>query len=174
MRPRHLDTDLIPYVSGALAPADGERLSTHLGQCARCAETAEAFGRLLQDLRRSTPRPPGVDPARYGSELRARIERRRRRGPALGLIAGLTAAPLALSAGVVSLLLLLTAQPAPQRPDLLEHGLKHGPILEALDVVGGPVERVTLDETWAPGRRLERVEMLCRPEREVPPAGERR
>jgi anti-sigma factor RsiW len=172
MRSRHADTDLIPYLSGALGSADGERLSTHLARCARCAETAEAFGRLLQDLRRSAVRPPEVEPARYGSELRARIERRRRR-PALGLIAGLAAAPLALSAGVVSLLLLLTAQPAPQRPDLLEHALEHGPVLEALDVPGGPVERVYLDDARAPGPRLEHVEMLRPAEREVRPKEKR-
>jgi hypothetical protein len=174
MRPRHPDTDLIPYLSRALPPGDRERLSRHLGQCARCAGTAEAFGTLLHDLRRTTPRPPGVEPARYGPELRARIERRRRRRPALGRLARLTAVPLAVSAGVVSLLLPLTTEPALQRPELQGEPpgieataalaepdlLQHGPIAEPPDAGGDRVERVGLGATGAPGRHVERLERL--------------
>src|SRR2546426_12412786 len=98
---KHPDTDLVPYLRGELPPADRERVARHLEECPDCRQDTEQLRDLLGHVARAIGQPPAVNCARYRAEVRRKLEGRRRRRASWR-----RPAPLALSAGVASVLLL--------------------------------------------------------------------
>jgi anti-sigma factor RsiW len=98
---KHPDTDLVPYLRGELTPADRERVARHLDECPDCRQDAEQLRGLLDHVA-SIGEPPPVNWARYRAELREKLEARQGRRAWWW-----HPAPLALSAGLASVLLLL-------------------------------------------------------------------
>jgi anti-sigma factor RsiW len=105
MPPTHPEPELILYLRDELAPPDRERVAGHLEVCADCRRALAEFRGLLEDLTRSVPRHPEIHWGRYGAELRAKLERRGRRWRWW-----LRPVPLALTAGLAGILLLLAHQ----------------------------------------------------------------
>lgn len=98
---KHPDTDLVPYLRGELTPADRERVARHLDECPDCRQDTEQLRDLLGHVA-SIGEPPEVNWARYRAELREKLEARRGRRAWWW-----RPAPLALSASLASVLLLL-------------------------------------------------------------------
>ncbi|OGL15207.1 MAG: hypothetical protein A3F92_14950 [Candidatus Rokubacteria bacterium RIFCSPLOWO2_12_FULL_71_22] len=107
----HPDSDLVPYVRGELAPADRERVARHLEDCPECREDATAIRALLENLARSVPAPPPIHWGRWRAELRARLDGRRGRHAWWW-----RPVPLALSASLTGVLLVLAILGGPPRP----------------------------------------------------------
>ncbi len=104
----HPETEIVPYLRGELAPADRIRLARHLDDCAECRRTALAYQAILEDLGRAIPAPPDVHWGRYRAELRERLAGRRER--TVGVGRWLRPVPLALSAAMAGVLVLLAVQ----------------------------------------------------------------
>jgi anti-sigma factor RsiW len=99
---KHPETDLVPYLRGELPPAERERVERHLAECPDCRQDTELLRELIEHVARSIGQPPDVNWARYRAELRQKLEARRAR-PAWWW----RPAPMALSAGVAGVLLLV-------------------------------------------------------------------
>jgi anti-sigma factor RsiW len=101
----HPETALVPYVKDELAPAEHARVTAHLEGCERCRVALADVRAVLGAL---TPAPVPTEPhwGRYRAELRTRLAERRR-GPRWWPM------PIALSAGLAALLVLLMLRPAP-------------------------------------------------------------
>lgn len=110
MRPRHPESELIPYLRGELSPPDRERVARHLERCAECRRAVQAFRGILEKLERSAPRPPEVNWGRYRAELRARLEDRAQPRPGAWRQWWLRPVSVALAAGLVGVLLLFAVQ----------------------------------------------------------------
>jgi predicted anti-sigma-YlaC factor YlaD len=80
MTGRHPEGEIIPYLRGELSPAEHANVTQHLDGCAECREILAASREVFAVLARATPEPPAVHWGRYQTELRARLERRRRWG----------------------------------------------------------------------------------------------
>jgi anti-sigma factor RsiW len=98
----HPGSDLVAFLSGELTGKAHDRVARHLAVCPTCRGERDDFRRALDGLRNSLPAPPPVHWARYRAELRRKIEARHEprgwwRWPV----------PLALSAGLAGILLLL-------------------------------------------------------------------
>ncbi len=107
----HPEREIIPYLRGELTAPDRERIDAHLKICADCRRLAETNRRLLENLERSVPAAPEIHWGRYRAELRDKVEQRT--GRARGAWRGwLRPAPLALSAALAGVLLLLSVQGA--------------------------------------------------------------
>ena len=72
----HVDEDIVPYLSGALVPAEQARVAAHLEGCEACRRAVAESRAVLTALRPGRPAPPSVDWARYQAELRAKVARR--------------------------------------------------------------------------------------------------
>ena len=109
MRPEHAEREIIPYLRGELTAPDRERIDAHLKICADCRREAETSRQLLENLERSVPAPPEIHWGRYRAELRAKVEQRtgRARGARRWW---LRPGPVALSAALAGVVLLLTVQ----------------------------------------------------------------
>ena len=109
MRPEHPEREIIPYLRGELTAPDRERIDAHLKICGDCRREAEANRWLLENLERSVPAPPEIPWGRYRAELRDKVEQRT--GRARGVRRWwLRPAPLALSAALAGVLLLVSVQ----------------------------------------------------------------
>jgi anti-sigma factor RsiW len=75
----HPETELIPFLRGELAPADGERVAAHLAACVACRQATEESRAVLEALAARQPAPPPVDWGRYQADVRARASTRSRR-----------------------------------------------------------------------------------------------
>src|SRR4051812_25535751 len=75
----HPETELIPFLRGELAPADHDRVATHVGACAECRNAIEESRVVLDALAARRAPAPAVDWGRYQAEVRARVEARPRR-----------------------------------------------------------------------------------------------
>lgn len=107
----HPETEIVPYLCGDLAAGERARVAEHVSACARCRETAEAFGSILGDLGAATPAPPATDWGRYRADLYRKLAARR----ALMLDRGQAwrwwrPVPAMLSAALAGVLLLLAFQ----------------------------------------------------------------
>lgn len=104
------DAELMAYVLGELAPPEADRVARAVAADETLRRTAAEFRELLDGLRAGAPEPPAVHWGAYGTALRARLAKRRgrsrwgdwRRWPV----------PLALSASLAGVLLLLAVQGA--------------------------------------------------------------
>jgi anti-sigma factor RsiW len=99
----HPETELVPYVRGELAPADRERVAHHLDDCPDCRQDAEDLRELLSQLTRTAPLPPALHWGRWRAELGEKLEARRARARAWWW----RPLPLAFSAGLAGVVLLL-------------------------------------------------------------------
>jgi len=105
---KHPDADLIPYLRGELPPAERERIARHLDECPDCRQDTEQLRDLLGDLARAIGQPPEPNWARYRAELREKLEaRRRQRAWGAGRAWWWRPVPLALSASLAGLLLVV-------------------------------------------------------------------
>jgi len=124
MRPKHPETEIIPYLRDELPAAHRERVAAHLRECADCQQMLDSFRTLLDDLGRSVPTPPEISWGRYRAELQAKREARRR-GP--GTIfqtpgwGGRRWVPLTLAAALTGVLLVITLRGGLRQtgPDLI-------------------------------------------------------
>jgi len=101
----HPETELIPFLRGELAPADHDRVATHVAACQECRGAIEESRVVLDALAARRPAPPALDWGRYQAEVRARVAAPRRRWwarpvPTLAAAAVLTLAILVGVRGV--------------------------------------------------------------------------
>lgn len=157
---KHPWAEIILYERGELAPAERERVGAHLAGCAACRAEAQACHLLLADLRASAPPPPDIRWGPYRAELRARIERR----PEGARRWWLRPVPVALSAGVAGVLLLLATQSGFHREAAMTEGmaleevvlgrrlelLQRFPVVERLDLLEDLDVIQHLDDLSAP------------------------
>ena len=156
MPSKHPEPELILYLRGELAAPDRERVAGHLEVCADCRRALVEFRGLLDDLARSVPRPPEIHWGRYAAELRAKLERRGR-----SWRWWLRPVPLALTAGLAGILLLLAHQggvrQAGRADDLM--AFEETVIGSRLDLLGqyALLERLDLLEDLEVIRQLDRL-----------------
>jgi anti-sigma factor RsiW len=105
----HPERDIIPYLRGELTGPDRGPVERHLAACADCRGAAEGYRALLEELARSIPAAPVLHPGRYRAEVRERIDRGARRAAAAWRWS-LRTVPVALSAALVGVLVMIAAQ----------------------------------------------------------------
>ena len=116
---RHPETELIALVRGELVGRAHDRVARHLASCPECRATRDQFRRALDALRSGAPEPPALHGPPYRAELRRKLEARQERGAARAWWRW--PVPLALSAGLTGLLLLLAVRgglPPRERADV--------------------------------------------------------
>jgi len=127
---RHPETELIEFIRGELVGPVHERVALHLEACSDCRKVRDDFRDTLETLRGSAPEPPAVHWARYRAELSRKLEERSsERGWWHWPV------PLALSAGLASVLVFLAMQggnPFPDRPGVVAVETVIAPRLELL------------------------------------------
>lgn len=102
---RHPETELIAFVRGELVGPAYDRVARHLDACPPCRAARDDVREALEELRSSMPEPPALHRARYRAELRQKLEARLARAGAHRW--WYWPVPLALSAGLASVLLFL-------------------------------------------------------------------
>jgi len=154
----HVQSDLIPYLRGELAPPERRRVEAHLAACAPCVEAKSAFARLMTELEGVAPVPPPVHWGAYRAELREKMERRTARPGQRGWWF-LGPAPVPLAAGLVAVLAYIHVVGLPARgPGGAEHAAIENAILASqLDLIAriDVVERLDLLEDFEVIRRLD-------------------
>ena len=146
----HPDTELIGYVTDALAPAERARVAAHLDACADCRRVVEETRAVLAGLAASAPAAPAVDWGRYQAELRARVQARRRAWWARPV-------PAVVAAGVATAVLVLVVLGIDRRPELVTvEETMLGASLPLLQQYG-VVERLDLLEDLEAIRHLDRL-----------------
>jgi anti-sigma factor RsiW len=103
----HPETALVPYVKDELAPTERARVAAHLEGCEPC-RIAVADVRAVLGALAGGPAPAEPHWGRYRAELRARLDRRRRRARWWQ-----RPVPIALSAGLAAALVLFMLRPTP-------------------------------------------------------------
>ena len=68
----HPETELIPFLRGELAPADHDRVATHVAACAECRGAIEE-SRLVLDALAARRTAPALDWGAYQAEVRAKL-----------------------------------------------------------------------------------------------------
>jgi anti-sigma factor RsiW len=102
---RHSETELIALVRGELVGPAYDRVVRHLESCPACRARRDDFRQAFDVLRQTAPEPPAVSWARYRAELRQKLEARAERAAPRAWWHW--PVPLALSAGLASVLLFL-------------------------------------------------------------------
>ena len=113
----HPETELIALVRGELVGPTHDRVASHLEACPACRAACDDFRHILDGLR-GAPDPPETSWPRYRAELRQRLRTRVER-------AALRPwwhwpVPLALSAGLASVLLFLAVHGGFRSPERLD------------------------------------------------------
>ena len=86
MKAHEVETDLALFATGDLSPWRSALVRFHVGRCAQCRETVDAFRKDRERLRQEASRmPPGVNWERLAAEMAANIR--------VGLEAGECVAP---------------------------------------------------------------------------------
>jgi anti-sigma factor RsiW len=101
----HPEADLVAFIRGELVGSAHERVARHLEACPDCRRVRDDLRDALAALRGSAPEPPVVHWPSYRAALRGKLEARTvRRGWWRWPV------PLALSAGLASVLVFLALQ----------------------------------------------------------------
>lgn len=108
----HPRTALIAHLRGELSPAARERVSAHLAGCPDCAREYAAFEAIVGELAATVPMPPEPHWGRWHAEIRGKLGARRRRR----VHRWVRPLPLALSAGLASVLIAFALLSGPERP----------------------------------------------------------
>lgn len=106
----HPEADLVALLRDELPPRERERVGRHVDACEDCHRALEAHRALLADLARPAPLAPEPHWGRYRAEIREKLERRRRRSAEAWRRWVTWPVPVALSAALVGVLVLVAVQ----------------------------------------------------------------
>lgn len=112
---RHPDGELIGFLRGELAPAARASVEQHLEACPECRASLADFRDVLEGIAETLPEPPPVNWPRYRAELRAKLAARSERPTWWTWLRW--PLPLALSASLAGVLVLLAVQGVVRQPD---------------------------------------------------------